>query len=87
MHVVENTEISCTHLCRLSIQFSEMKHEKPHRDSSVDIATRSGLDGPGIKSRKGRDFRTHTDRTWGPPSFLYKWYQVFAGGKATKAWR
>ena len=26
------------------------------RDSSVDIATRYGLDGPGIESRWGRDF-------------------------------
>ena len=26
------------------------------RDSSVGIATRYGLDGPGIKSRLGRDF-------------------------------
>ena len=26
------------------------------RDSSVGIATRYGLDGPGIESRRGRDF-------------------------------
>jgi hypothetical protein len=49
--------------------------------SSVGIATDYGLDGPGIKSRWGRDF-SHTSRpTLGPPSLLYNGYQVFPGGK------
>jgi hypothetical protein len=49
--------------------------------SSVGIATSYGLDGPGIKSRWRRDFRTCPDRPWGPPSHLYNGYRVFAGGK------
>jgi hypothetical protein len=31
-------------------------------------------------------FRTCPDRPWGPPSLLYKGYQVFPGGKAAGAW-
>jgi hypothetical protein len=45
-------------------------------DSSVGIATRYGLDGPGIKSRWGRDF-PHPSRLAGPLSLLYNGYQVF----------
>ena len=45
------------------------------RDSSVGIATRYGLDGPGIEFRLGVDiFRTCPDRPWGPPSLLYNGY-------------
>ena len=53
------------------------------RDSAVGIATRYGLDGPGIESRWGRDF---PDRPWGLPSLLYSGYRVFTGGKAAGAW-
>jgi len=38
--------------------------------SVVGIATGYGLDGPGIESRWGQDFRTCPDRPWGPPSLL-----------------
>jgi hypothetical protein len=31
-------------------------------------------------------FRTHLDRSWGPPSLLYNGYRVFSGGKAAGAW-
>jgi len=51
------------------------------RDSSVGIATRYGLEGPGIESRWGEIFRTYPDRLWGPPSLLYNGYRVFPGGK------
>jgi len=47
------------------------------RDSSVGIATRYGLDGPGIESVWGRDF---PHPSWGPPSLLYNGYRVFRGG-------
>ena len=61
--------------------------ETRDRDSSVGIATRYGLDGPGIESRRGGEiFRTRPDLLWGPPSFLYNWYRVFPGGKAAGAW-
>jgi len=61
------------------------------RDSSVGIATRYGLDGPGIESRGwggGEIFRTRPDRPWEPSSLLYNGYRVsFPGGKAAGAWR
>jgi hypothetical protein len=51
------------------------------RDSSVGIATRYGLDGPGIESLWGGEiFRILPDRPWGPPSLLYNGYRVFTGG-------
>jgi hypothetical protein len=56
-------------------------------DSSVGIATRYGLDGPGIESRWGQIFRTRPDRPLGPPSLLYNGYRVFPGDKADGAWR
>jgi len=46
------------------------------RDSSVGIAVRYGLDGPG----------TCPDRLWSLPSFLYNGYRVLPGGKAAGAW-
>ena len=52
------------------------------RDSSVGIATRYGLDGPGSKPGKGEIFRTHPDRPCGPPSLLHNWYRVFLGGQS-----
>ena len=56
-------------------------------DSSVGIATRYGLNGPGIESRlKGEIFRTGPDLPWVPPSLLYNGYRVFAGSKAARAW-
>jgi hypothetical protein len=46
--------------------------------SSVGIATRYGLDGPG----RGDIFRTCPDRPWGLPSLLYNGYRVsFRGVK------
>jgi hypothetical protein len=57
------------------------------RDSSGGIATRYGLDGPGIESRWGEIFRTRPDRPWDPRSFQCSGYRVFPGGKAAGAWR
>ena len=55
--------------------------------SSVGIATRYGLDGPGIEFRLGGEiFRTRPDLPWGPPSLLYNAYRVFPGVKAFGAW-
>jgi len=51
------------------------------RDSSVGIATRYEMDGPGTESRWGEFFRTSPDRSWGPPSLLYNGYRVFPGGR------
>jgi hypothetical protein len=56
---------------------NNMLHINRGRDSSVGIATRYGLDGPGIESRWARDF---PDRPWGPPSVLYSGYRVSLPG-------
>ena len=58
-------------------------------DSSVDIATRYGLDGPGIESRWGGEIlRNRPDRPWCPPRLLCNGYRVFFPGcNAAGAWR
>ena len=56
------------------------------RDGVVGIATRYGLDGPGIESRRGEIFGTRPDRLCGLPSLLYNGHWVFPGGKAAEAW-
>ena len=51
------------------------------RDSSVGIATRYGLDGPGIESRWGRDFPPPSRPALGP-TLQYNGYRIsFAGAK------
>ena len=57
------------------------------RDSSVGIATRYGLDGPGIEPRWGRDFPHPSRPALGPTQPSIQWYRVFPGGKAAAAWR
>jgi len=58
-------------------------------DEWAGVATRYGLDGPGIESQWGRrNFRIRPDRPWGPPSLLSQWVPGLSpGGKATGAWR
>ena len=77
----------CWHFSRLS---SSILGERPYisvvrevhrgRDSSVGIATRYGLDGPGIESRWGRDF-SHTSRlALGPTQPPIQWVPgIFRG--------
>ena len=55
--------------------------------SSVGIATRYGLGGPGSNPGGGEIFRTCPDRSWCPHSLLYNGYRVFPGGKAAGAGR
>ena len=55
------------------------------QDSSVGIATRHGLEGPGIKSQWGQDFLHPSRFALGPPIFLYNGYWVFSGVKAAGA--
>jgi len=55
------------------------------RDSSVGIATRYGLDGPGFESRWRRDFPHPSRRAPGAHPASYKWVPVlFPGGKADR---
>jgi hypothetical protein len=46
------------------------------RDSVVSIATRYGLDGLEIESRRGEVFRTHPHRSLDPHCPLYNGYRV-----------
>jgi len=57
------------------------------RVSSVAVATRCGLDGPGIEPGVGEIFCTRPDQPWGLPSLLYNGDGVFHGGKAAGVWR
>jgi len=61
------------------------------RDSSVGLATRYGLEYPGIEKKKnpggGEIFRTRPGRPRGPPSLLYNGYPVSPDGEAAGAWR
>ena len=56
-------------------------------ESAVGMATRYGLEGPGIETRGGEIFRTRSHRPWGLYSFLYNGYRVLPRGKAAGAWR
>ena len=57
------------------------------RDSSVGIATRYGLDGPGIESRWGRDFPHPSRSALGPTQPLIQWVPgLFPVGKEAGAW-
>jgi hypothetical protein len=57
-------------------------------DSSVGVAIRRELDGPGIESRWGRDFPHSCRPALGPTQTPIKWAPgLFHGGKAAGAWR
>ena len=57
------------------------------RDSVVDIATSYGLDGPGIESRRGRDFPYPFRLALGPTQLPEQWVPgLFAGDKLAGAW-
>ena len=57
------------------------------RDSEVGIATRYGLDRPGIETFWGDIFRTRPDWPCGPPILIYKGQFLFPGSKAAGPWR
>ena len=55
-------------------------------DSVVGIATRYGLNGPGIESRGGgKIFHTQPHQHWGPASLLHDGYRIIPGSKADGA--
>ena len=57
-------------------------------DGVVGIATRYGLDGPGIESRWGRDFAHPSRPALGPTQLPIKWVPGMSPeGKAAGAWR
>ena len=51
-----------------SVSDGTYKWKRVGRDSSVGIATRYGLDGPGIESRRGEIFRTHPENPGAHPA-------------------
>jgi hypothetical protein len=51
------------------------------RDSVVGIATRYGLEDPGIESRRGEIFCSRPDRPCGQPTLSCNGYQIFPAGK------
>ena len=57
------------------------------RDSSVGVATRYGLDGPGIGSRWGRDFPHPSRPALGLTQPPIQWVPSLSGGIAAGAWR
>jgi hypothetical protein len=63
------------------------RNRRTGRDSSVGIATRYGLDGPGIESLWGRDFPQPFRPALEPMQPPVQWVQgLFPGGKAAGAW-
>jgi hypothetical protein len=62
--------VACTLLCTCVVG----------RDSSVDILTRYGLDGPGIESRWGRDFPHLSRLALGPTQPPIQWVPGLARG-------
>jgi len=54
-------------------------------DSSVGMATRYGLDGPGSNLGGGEIFHIRPERPWRLPSLLHNGYQIFLRGKAAGA--
>ena len=58
------------------------------RNSVVGIATRYGLEGPGIESRCRRDFPHQSRPVLGPTQPLVQWVPcLFPGGTAAGSWR
>ena len=57
------------------------------RDSSVGIATRYGMDGPGIESRRGRDLPHPSRPVLGPTQPPIQWVPGLSRGKAAGTWR
>jgi hypothetical protein len=76
-------------LCNLIIILSKsLPIWERSRDSSVGIANRYGIDGPGIESRWGRDFLHPSRPALGPTQPPIQLVSgLFPGGKATGAWR
>jgi len=57
------------------------------RGSSVSVATRYGMDGPGIESRWRQDLPQPFRPFLGPTQTPIQWVPGLSRGKAAEAWR
>ena len=71
--------IFCIHLIFCSV-YCQVSRSIKGRDSSVGIATRYGLDGPGIESRWGRDFPHLPRPALGPTQPPVRWVPGLSRG-------
>jgi len=96
MHIILNRRVICDGFGKLVIRQPSETFEtlsisvllyldfftSRSRDSAVGIATRNGLDGPGIESRWGRDFSHPSRPVLGLTQPPIQWVPGFPGGKA-----
>jgi hypothetical protein len=75
----------CTQTWQIPCYFIVVIHCHCSRDSSVGIATRYGLEGPGIESRWVEVFHAYPDRLRGPSNLLHNGYRVFPGSKGGRS--
>ena len=69
-----------------SFQVTDIYHIIWGQDSSVGIATRYRLDGPGIESRWGLDFWHPSRPALGPTQPPIEWVPSLSRGKAAGVW-
>ena len=82
---VHNTSSWCTQTLLYNPEYCNLAE---HRDSSVGMATRYGLDGPRIESRWGRDFPHPSRPAPRPIQPPVQWVPgLLPEGKAAGAWR
>jgi hypothetical protein len=75
-------------VCTSLGDFSPLYSDYVGRDSVVGIATRYGLDGPGIESQWERDFPHPSTSALVPTQTpIQRVPGLFPGGKAARAWR
>ena len=71
-----------------SVDILQIARHQVARDSSVCMATRYGLDDPGVGSRCGRDFPQPSSPALSPTQPSIQWVQsLFLGCEAAWAWR
>ena len=80
-----NTVLPALH-CSVILLLEEESHVAEdmkslnRRDSSAGIATRYGLDGPGIESRRGQDFSHPSRPALGPSQLSIQWIPGLSRG-------
>jgi hypothetical protein len=71
-----------------TLKMTEVRSLEVGRDNVVGVASRHGLEGPGIESQWGREFPHPSRPTLGRNQPPVQWIPgLFPGGKAAEAWR